>query len=255
MLAEKNKQSYQVDYERITFFYENFGIGLLGMMLAVLLLGAAIHQLYTPAAALFWGASVVVAYIPRIMISVNFKRKLKLKEITPANVRPWERYGILSSIAPFACFAAAIFFPYGENTETALLICTIYTVMVIAGGTLAYSTSTGVLLLFMNFTMIPLIARSLWEGGALLASLAVLLILAYVLLTRLLFRLNRTMVENISLKLDSTHDSFVDHLTRLWNRRRLRLFVDMLIPASRRSGQPFCIILMDLDHFKKVNDM
>ena len=254
MTTNKNKHSHQVDFERITFFYANFGIGLLGMMLAVALLGVAIHQLYSPTVALVWALSVVIAYIPRVLVSVTFSRKLKRKEITPGNVRPWERYGILSSIAPFACFAAAVFLPYGENTETALLFCTIYTLMVIAGGTLAYSTSTGVLLLFMNFTLVSLIGRCLWEGGALLTSLAVSLILAHVLLTRLLSRLNRTMVENVSMKLDSAHDSFVDPLTRLWNRRRLRLFVDMLIPASRRSGQPFCIILMDLDHFKKYND-
>ena len=78
-------------------------------MLTVILLGVAIHQLYSPTAAFAWGASVIIAYIPRVLVSVNFSRKLKRNEITPGNVRPWERYGILSSIAPFACFAAAIF--------------------------------------------------------------------------------------------------------------------------------------------------
>ena len=62
------------------------------------------------------------------------------------------------------------------------------------------------------------------------------------------------MIENISLKLDNQHQSFIDPLTSLWNRRRLQLFLEMLIPSAKRSGKPFSIILMDIDHFKAFND-
>jgi diguanylate cyclase (GGDEF)-like protein len=84
--------------------------------------------------------------------------------------------------------------------------------------------------------------------------LGVALIIGYVLLTRQILKLHRAMTENISMKFDSRHMSYIDPLTNLWNRRRLYLFLDKLIPAARRSNKPFSLILIDVDHFKQYND-
>lgn len=59
-------------------------------------------------------------------------------------------------------------------------------------------------------------------------------------------------LEEINKKL--TQLSFTDPLTGLYNRR---LLMDHLInerKRSKRSGQPFSVALLDLDHFKSVND-
>ena len=143
---------------------------------------------------------------------------------------------ILTSIVPFALFASVIFLPYGENSEVALLFCTVAVVLLVAGGSLAYSTSIGVLMVFFNINMLALIVRCVWEGGYLFNALAGALMVGYVLLLRLVLRLNRAMVENISMKLDSRHESYVDPLTKLWNRRRLHVFVEMLIPRRAAAG-------------------
>ncbi len=45
-----------------------------------------------------------------------------------------------------------------------------------------------------------------------------------------------------------------DELTGLPNRRRLISRLEMLAAASRASGTPFCVAVLDLDHFKTVND-
>lgn len=45
-----------------------------------------------------------------------------------------------------------------------------------------------------------------------------------------------------------------DALTGLSNRRDFYEKADHEIARSRRSGQPFCVLLLDVDHFKKVND-
>jgi len=45
-----------------------------------------------------------------------------------------------------------------------------------------------------------------------------------------------------------------DHLTRCYNRRYLVEFVDHQLARFRRYKVPFAFLLIDLDHFKKVND-
>lgn len=48
--------------------------------------------------------------------------------------------------------------------------------------------------------------------------------------------------------------SFRDPLTGLYNRRYFIEFLDNQLAFSRRAEVPLSIVLMDLDHFKKIND-
>jgi diguanylate cyclase (GGDEF)-like protein len=45
-----------------------------------------------------------------------------------------------------------------------------------------------------------------------------------------------------------------DELTGLWNRRMLNHRLEETIIRSRRLGVPFCLLMFDLDHFKRIND-
>ena len=45
-----------------------------------------------------------------------------------------------------------------------------------------------------------------------------------------------------------------DELTGLVNRRRMQELIETERQRSLRSGQPLCIALLDVDHFKRVND-
>ena len=48
--------------------------------------------------------------------------------------------------------------------------------------------------------------------------------------------------------------SATDPLTGAWNRLQLERVVDVEISRARRSGQPVTLVLLDIDHFKRVND-
>jgi diguanylate cyclase (GGDEF)-like protein len=48
--------------------------------------------------------------------------------------------------------------------------------------------------------------------------------------------------------------ALTDSLTGLYNRRFFSDALQRQLAASGRSGEPFCVILFDLDHFKAVND-
>jgi diguanylate cyclase (GGDEF)-like protein len=48
--------------------------------------------------------------------------------------------------------------------------------------------------------------------------------------------------------------AFTDHLTSLANRRRFERQLEREITRTRRYERPFCLLLLDIDNFKKVND-
>jgi diguanylate cyclase (GGDEF)-like protein len=49
-------------------------------------------------------------------------------------------------------------------------------------------------------------------------------------------------------------EAFTDHLTGLANRRRFERQLEREIARTLRYGRPFCLLLLDIDHFKEVND-
>src|SRR5205085_3469055 len=55
--------------------------------------------------------------------------------------------------------------------------------------------------------------------------------------------------------LDSCEEAaFTDHLTGLANRRRFERQLEREVARTRRYGRPFCLLLVDIDNFKAVND-
>jgi diguanylate cyclase (GGDEF)-like protein len=48
--------------------------------------------------------------------------------------------------------------------------------------------------------------------------------------------------------------SMIDPLTEVANRRHFEARADVEIAASRRTGQPLAIVVIDIDHFKRIND-
>ncbi|HYH84346.1 MAG TPA: diguanylate cyclase [Pyrinomonadaceae bacterium] len=55
--------------------------------------------------------------------------------------------------------------------------------------------------------------------------------------------------------LDSCQEAaFTDHLTGLANRRRFERQLEREVARTQRYGHPFCLLLVDVDNFKDVND-
>ena len=48
--------------------------------------------------------------------------------------------------------------------------------------------------------------------------------------------------------------AFTDHLTGLANRRRFERQLEREVTRTLRYTRPFCLLLLDIDHFKQVND-
>ena len=155
----KNKDNHpELDFTRISVLYANTNAGYFAIATGVFVFAYIISQLSTVDAAYPWAIAVGIAYIPRLILSLQFSKKLKKREITASNIKPWENYFFYCSIVPFFCFSSAVFIPYGEFGFNALLFFAVIVMTLISGSILSYSTSLPVIFLFMSASMLPLIA-------------------------------------------------------------------------------------------------
>lgn len=103
----------------------------------------------------------------------------------------------------------------------------------------------------------PVLSRSLFEGdGTELAwwwslHLRVILYVAFFAFYALLyFQMEQLEAQRRALE----ELAVTDPLTKVANRRRFGERLDEEVQRRNRSGRPFCLLLGDADHFKKVND-
>lgn len=61
-------------------------------------------------------------------------------------------------------------------------------------------------------------------------------------------------LSNVQLRASLRHQSVIDPLTQLYNRRYMDETVKRELARAGRKGTPLALILIDLDHFKRVND-
>ncbi len=73
-------------------------------------------------------------------------------------------------------------------------------------------------------------------------------------LERLNAELHRKVREIETLQSQLAAEAMLDPLTRLFNRRYLGAAVPGLLAAAERRGEPLAVALVDIDHFKHVND-
>jgi len=66
--------------------------------------------------------------------------------------------------------------------------------------------------------------------------------------------LRKTLAESEKMRKRYEEMSVIDHLTKLYNRRYFFSEVNAGLARAIRYDQPFSLLLMDLDHFKDVND-
>jgi diguanylate cyclase (GGDEF)-like protein len=99
--------------------------------------------------------------------------------------------------------------------------------------------------LFSLLLLVQVARRDPW-----LASITVIVVFAAVGL-RVLIIHRRLLQTQETLEFEATHDA----LTGLWNRAAIFRFLHGEIDRQKRRGDPVGVIMLDVDHFKKVNDV
>lgn len=242
------------DFERIRVLFTNMKSGYLGVLTGTVLLYTTVATYSSSRAANLWLLAMLLVNIPRIVISIQFERGVNAGRITPATVAPWEKRLTLSFLPTYLCTVAAIFLPYGEHEIVATLLCALVFTLMAAGGVLMLTTSLPSIFMFLSLMMLAVIIKMLQLSELMFNVAALCLALGYVQLVRLILIQNRLLMENITLKIQHGQYALVDPLTSLANRRQLQVVIEKLLPTVKRGGEPFSLIMLDLDHFKLFND-
>lgn len=77
--------------------------------------------------------------------------------------------------------------------------------------------------------------------------------LLYILSTRMRVD-NQLIVQSLHAQRQSEHAALVDPLTGLHNRRWMTEAFVRQITRCREDAQPLCVVMVDVDHFKRIND-
>jgi diguanylate cyclase (GGDEF)-like protein len=127
----------------------------------------------------------------------------------------------------------------GAILGTAVVVAGVFTVVVLVGDRLAMPTATWQQRTLCGLWMVAILARSTLLG-------------LYSAKLRILVKTRNEELAATFDKLEQMATS--DELTGTLNRRSVMRLLDEERQRMERTGQPFGVVLFDLDHFKQVND-
>jgi diguanylate cyclase len=67
--------------------------------------------------------------------------------------------------------------------------------------------------------------------------------------------ISKTQIDELQMNLELTRvESYTDELTGLTNRKRFDQAIELEMSEAEESGNPLCLMMLDIDHFKSFND-
>lgn len=227
--------------------------------LQVLLVGSIV---YVADVALSWAGvwgygGDAPARLAVVLIAAAFIVRLSVRRTVS---RPWELAGLVLLTVAFLVHAFLALNGQGLSAATLLsaglwlYLVDVYAFYVLAarqarwftGVTWSLTWLAGLPAALAPATTLPDVAAFVqFQGGALVAIVLTSALVAW-----------RTALGEAQLRLEEAErDSLTDMLTGQPNRRATELTIRREIARSRRSGFPFGLILLDIDHFKVLNDV
>jgi len=246
-----NIDQQQLDYERIRFLYNAMSRILIGGVSLALFMGTILTQHLEMQLVATWTGVTLCLYVPRVMITRLFHKKIQNNEINPSNILIWENLWLITTTLALAAFSSLLFFPLANEQ---LIIISLFLIALSAGSIMNCATSTRTIIASGIVIFIPLVIRFLQVGEQNYTALAFFFIACSAMFANYAMSLNKSLVENIQLKISSEQNSLKDPLTGLYNRRGLYFYLNKIIPQSLRNNEHFGIIIIDVDNFKNYND-
>lgn len=160
--------------------------------------------------------------------------------------------------ATCVCFVAATISALDSNDKsdfTAYAFTILGTATVYRTSLYKYITMIGATAGFFAFVYFSVFANPI-SLGMLLPLLVLGALSVFIAASQ---ELNRRDMDIMSQELSDMNQKLLeetirDPLTKLYNRRYLTDFLEREIKEFQRSKEPFCVAVVDLDHFKKIND-
>lgn len=215
-------------------------------------------------------AMMIVLWTPALLSWRRLRNKARPTRVSAGNER--RAFIFSGSVGVLWALAAFVLYPAGDAEERATLVMLLSGLC--AGSVSFFSSSPKASLAFFLPFMLTLLVQTItfMESSPVLPPTIAVFIASALWFTRtswvqfvegvrVLVERDRLLQEakasghQLELMLSRMSDlAMVDELTGLKNRRSFFDDIEPLIAGSRRRGKPVAIALLDLDHFKDVND-
>ncbi len=250
----ENEINTEIARTRVNALYQSGVIGLMGISIAMVIFVSFVWNDVSHDILLPWIGVFIFMLVLRILLIINYRKKAATGKIDSANTKKWESWFYYALVVMGTLWTLTTFFPYNANLFQNIIFVTL-TMISLSGAAIAlYSHSYRSMLAYFSISILPVTVRLLLLDERQAYLVAAATILYYIVMLKIIRVLNTTLLDNIRLSIVNRNMSLRDPLTGLGNRRRLEVFVEKLIPMSSRNNKPFCVLLMDLDNFKKYND-
>ncbi len=254
MFADDHHKRSEVDFERISILYRHAPTTLAGVLVAFATLLLVIWDSLSPDLLLLWSGLVMLSLLPRILLMYGYHRELRNGEPELVDSRRWEKLWAAATAFLAVALVSLAYFPFQSNE----LLCILFIAMMLlgmdAGSIISSNTSFLTVMVFFNLTCLPFIVRCFLQGEYYYNVLGGFFSIFYLVFYRFAHLSNQTITRSIELQYENKLLSLKDSLTGLWNRRSLHPYVDQLIRQKKRNQETFSVVLLDVDHFKQIND-
>ncbi|SFU89693.1 GGDEF domain-containing protein [Pseudoduganella namucuonensis] len=199
----------------------------------------------------FWFCTELVSYIAilPVMLTLPDARRWLKDHRRRADWPQWR----LEYLAPLAAFAGSLWLGTQLGGPGAIA----YPVPAMLWCALSYSlfATAGITLLFSMWTLLAIASGTLVLGASVDSPQAIMSLRVGVTLTALApLTVASVMVARNELLERLKYAASHDHLTQVLNRSGFMLRADGLLTTPHLLRRPVAVLMMDIDHFKKVND-
>lgn len=116
-----------------------------------------------------------------------------------------------------------------------------------------------VLIVVTNFCILQILGKSAHSASELISAIWPLALpssVAVILIMSTLYQTVQELMDELELRrVEAAREAQYDPLTGVANKRLLEQRVDQAIARFRRSGEKLCVLMVDLDNFKRINDL
>lgn len=204
-----------------------------------------------------WLASIMLVSVARLLC-------LRAWNHSDAPESPrWIRFFYLGAIAGGMTWGAAglMLFPAESGGQ---LLVTFALAGIAAGGMSTLGILPGAYAAFVLTGILPFSARLFMQPGDTYALMGLMSLIYVIFLLSASRRIYRAYAESQCLRFENeamterqnvlTTAAITDSLTGAYNRNMLNVALPSEIERARRYGTPLAMILLDIDHFKQIND-
>jgi len=166
-----------------------------------------------------------------------------------ATIRFSPRLTLLSGVLSIGLYLLIVFLAISRGTIELGTISDDFTTPLVSDSNIALRV---IFLAF--FTALAVYISSIYRGIAARAIREELRKEENVQLTNALDRLRSTQKQLAAKNRELAHLSEIDVLTQLYNRRKIDQVMQESLDSAQRNDSPLALILLDIDHFKSIND-